>query len=124
MKYWTSTSTVDSSLGDSIVESVINKYKKRSQIGINKYGTTMDREDLSVLDWLRHAQEEAQDLTLYLEKLIVKEEDYKLIEKVAVYQFMRALNITPSSKFEITDEDGNAKIVLVADLLNETFKSE
>ena len=74
MKYWTSTSTVDSSLGDSIVESVINKYKKRSQTGINKYGTTMDREDLSVLDWLRHAQEEAQDLTLYLEKLIVKEE--------------------------------------------------
>lgn len=74
MKYWTYTSTVDSSLGDSIVESVINKYKKRSQTGINKYGTTMDREDLSVLDWLRHAQEEAQDLTLYLEKLIVKEE--------------------------------------------------
>ena len=122
MKYWTSTSTVDSSLGDSIVESVINKYKKRSQIGINKYGTTMDREDLSVLDWLRHAQEEAQDLTLYLEKLIVKDNDHKQIEKIAVHKFMRALNITPSSKFEITDEDGNAKIVLVADYLNETFK--
>lgn len=71
---WTSTSTVYKSIRDSIVESVINKYKKRSQAGINKYGTTMDREDLSVLDWLRHAQEEAQDLTLYLEKLIVKEE--------------------------------------------------
>jgi hypothetical protein len=34
----------------------------------------MDREDLSTLDWLRHAQEEAMDLSLYLEKLIVKEE--------------------------------------------------
>ena len=34
----------------------------------------MDREDLSVLDWLRHAQEEAMDLSLYLEKLIVIEE--------------------------------------------------
>lgn len=75
MKYWTSTTfTVDKSLGDSIVESVINKYKKRSQIGIKKYNTTMDREDLSVLDWLRHAQEEAMDLSIYLEKLIVKEE--------------------------------------------------
>lgn len=122
MKYWTSTSTVDKSLGDSIVESVINKYKKRSQIGINKYGTTMDREDLSVLDWLRHAQEEAQDLTLYLEKLIVKESNRKQTEKTAVYKFMRALSLNPSSKFEITDEDGNAKIVLVDDLLNETFK--
>jgi len=77
MKYWTSTSTVDRSLGDSIVESVINKYSERSQRGIDKYGTTMDREDLSVLDWLRHAQEEAMDLSLYLEKLIVKEEQTK-----------------------------------------------
>lgn len=119
---WTSTSTVYKSLRDSIVESVINKYKKRSQVGIDKYGTTMDREDLSVLDWLRHAQEEAQDLTLYLEKLIVKESDHKQIEKIAVHKFMRALSLTPSSKFEITDEDGNAKIVLVADYLNETFK--
>jgi hypothetical protein len=74
MKYWTSTSTVDKSLDDSIVKSVIKKYSERSQRGIDKYGTTMDREDLSVLDWLRHAQEEAMDLSLYLEKLIVKEE--------------------------------------------------
>jgi hypothetical protein len=74
---WVSTSTVGRSLDDSIVESVIKKYKERSQVGINKYGTTMDREDLSTLDWLRHAQEEAQDLTLYLEKLIVKEEQTK-----------------------------------------------
>jgi DNA-directed RNA polymerase beta' subunit len=121
MKYWTSTYTIKVT-DDSIVESVINKYKKRSQVGINKYGTTMDREDLSVLDWLRHAQEEAQDLTLYLEKLIVTDNDHKQIEKIAVHKFMRALNITPSSRFEITDKDGNVKIVLVADLLNETFK--
>lgn len=77
MEYWVSTSTVDKSFDDSIVKSVIKKYKERSQVGINKYGTTMDREDLSTLDWLRHAQEEAQDLTLYLEKLIVKEEQTK-----------------------------------------------
>ena len=121
MKYWTSTYTIKVT-DDSIVESVINQYKKRSQVGINKYGTTMDREDLSVLDWLRHAQEEAQDLTLYLEKLIVTDNDHKQIEKIAVHKFMRALNITPSSRFEITDKDGNVKIVLVADLLNETFK--
>ncbi len=34
----------------------------------------MQRTDLSRLDWLRHAQEEAMDLAVYLEKLIQLEE--------------------------------------------------
>ena len=57
---------------DSIVESVINKYKQRSSIGIKKYGVTMDRDDLTDVEWLTHAQEEALDLSLYLEKMIVR----------------------------------------------------
>ena len=55
---------------DSIVKSVLNKYKQRSEVGIDKYGVTLDREDLTRLEWLKHAQEEAMDLSLYLEKLI------------------------------------------------------
>lgn len=55
---------------DSIVESVVNKYKERSKVGIETYGTTLDREDLSPLEWLQHAQEEAMDLALYLEKIM------------------------------------------------------
>jgi len=31
---------------------------------------TLDRTDLSVLDYLQHAKEEAMDLALYLEKTI------------------------------------------------------
>ena len=54
---------------DTIVESVINQFKQRSDIGINKYNTTLDRTDLTRLEWLQHAQEEAMDLILYLEKL-------------------------------------------------------
>ena len=54
---------------DSIVESVINKFKTRSELGIKKYGVTLDRNDLSALDWINHAQEEAMDFILYLEKL-------------------------------------------------------
>jgi hypothetical protein len=34
-----------------------------------KYGHTLDRQDLSVLDWINHAQQELQDGILYLEKL-------------------------------------------------------
>jgi len=54
---------------DSIVESVISQFKKRSDVGIAKYGVTLDRTDLSTLDWLNHAQQEAMDFCLYLEKL-------------------------------------------------------
>ena len=54
---------------DSIVESVLNKFKERSEEGINKYGVTLDRKDLSPLEWLNHLQEELMDATLYIERL-------------------------------------------------------
>jgi hypothetical protein len=54
---------------DTIVESVIEQFKHRSETGIKKYNTTLDRTDLTRLEWLQHAQEEAMDLILYLEKL-------------------------------------------------------
>ena len=54
---------------DKIVESVIDKFKQRSEIGIKKYNKTMDRNDLDIIQWLTHAQEEAMDLALYLEKI-------------------------------------------------------
>jgi hypothetical protein len=54
---------------DSIVTSVIEKFKQRSAFGKAKYGTDLDRTDLSVLQWIIHAQEEHMDAILYLEKL-------------------------------------------------------
>jgi len=54
---------------DSIVESVLNKFKERSEEGVNKYGVTLDRKDLSPLEWLIHLQEELMDATLYIERL-------------------------------------------------------
>jgi hypothetical protein len=56
---------------DSIVESVVAKFQKRSLLGIAKYGTTLDRTDLNTLDWINHAQEELMDGILYLERLKV-----------------------------------------------------
>ena len=53
---------------DSIVESVLDKFKERSEKGIDKYGVTLDREDLSGLEWLTHLQEELMDATLYIER--------------------------------------------------------
>ena len=54
---------------DNIVNSVLMQFKKRSSVGIEKYGTTLDRQDLSTLEWLKHLQEELMDATLYIEKL-------------------------------------------------------
>ena len=54
---------------DSVVRAVIQKFLERSAIGKMKYGVTLDRDDLSVKDWITHAQEELMDGILYLEKL-------------------------------------------------------
>ena len=52
-----------------IEEKVINQIKERAKTGLNKYGVTMERQDLTLLDWIQHAQEEAMDLAVYLEKI-------------------------------------------------------
>jgi GTPase SAR1 family protein len=54
---------------DQIVIRVLSRFSERSQVGINKYKTTLERTDLSTLEWLTHAQEEAMDFVLYLERL-------------------------------------------------------
>jgi hypothetical protein len=61
--------TISPESTDSIVFSIVSQFVKRSEIGKSKYGTTLDRTDLSVLEWIQHAQEEHMDAILYLEKL-------------------------------------------------------
>jgi hypothetical protein len=55
------------------VEKVRDKLLRRSYFGLNKYGTTTERTDLSRLQWLIHAQEESMDLAVYLQQLIEEE---------------------------------------------------
>jgi len=54
---------------DSVVYSIISQFKQRADFGMKKYGVNLDRTDLSVLEWIQHAQEEHMDAILYLEKL-------------------------------------------------------
>ena len=54
---------------DSVVSSIISKFEERARIGQIKYGKTLDRNDLSFLEWINHAQEELMDGILYLEKI-------------------------------------------------------
>jgi len=54
---------------DKYVQAVKEKFEERSQTGIRKYNTTLEREDLNIVDWLNHLQEELMDATLYVERL-------------------------------------------------------
>ena len=68
---WTQTTTNDNLdiQQDTIVQSVIEQYFQRSQLGIKKYNTTLDRNDLSLHEWLEHLKQELMDATLYIQKL-------------------------------------------------------
>ena len=54
---------------DSIVKSIIEQFEERSIKGKEKYGTDLDRTDLSLLEWIEHAKQEHMDAILYLEKI-------------------------------------------------------
>jgi hypothetical protein len=58
---------------DQVVLSVIEKYAKRSEVGIAKYGTTLETNNKD--NYLKHLQEELMDATLYLEKLMTLDKE-------------------------------------------------
>jgi hypothetical protein len=53
-----------------ILYNIIDDLLAREEKGLKEYGTTMDRTDLTEIEWLQHAYEEALDLSIYLKKLI------------------------------------------------------
>tara|TARA_R110002126_G_scaffold8130_1_gene39021 strand:+ start:132 stop:509 length:378 start_codon:yes stop_codon:yes gene_type:complete len=61
---------IDESIEDTIVRSVREDLKRRSELGIKKYGVTLDRTDLKLKDWLQHLYEETLDSALYLKRAI------------------------------------------------------
>lgn len=66
---------------DKYVQAVKDKFEQRSQTGIKKYNTTLERTDLTLEEWLTHAQEEAMDLTLYLERIKAEIRDKIVVVK-------------------------------------------
>lgn len=66
---WTQTTTNDQIKEDSIVEAIRTQLKDRSDVGIRKYGMTLDRTDFNILNWLEELKQELMDATLYLERL-------------------------------------------------------
>lgn len=63
---------------DSVVESIVEQFRERSRIGIEKYGTTLDRKDLNLFDWSEHLKQELMDAILYVQRL---QNEIKFVEK-------------------------------------------
>jgi hypothetical protein len=64
---------------DQIVEDVVDKFLERSQVGITKYGTTLENNNKD--NYLVHLQEELMDATLYLQKLLDQEQEITMLVK-------------------------------------------
>lgn len=63
---------------DKHVEAVRQKLADRAEVGLKKYGVTLERTDLNTLDWLNHTQQELMDASVYIERLISDFEAMKL----------------------------------------------
>ena len=55
---------------DPIVDQVIAKFQQRSSVGISKYNTTVHENNRD--NYLLHLQQELQDATLYIEKILTQ----------------------------------------------------
>lgn len=51
-----------------ILDLVIEDMKARETKGLETYGVTMDRKDLSRAEWMQHLYEELLDAILYIKK--------------------------------------------------------
>jgi len=54
---------------DPLVQVILERFAKRSENGIKKYGKTMLQATKSRVKWANDAQEESWDTIVYLEKL-------------------------------------------------------
>ena len=56
-------------MSDKNVDAVIDRLRQRSETGLKKYGISTERNDLALLDWLNHLQEELLDAVVYIQRL-------------------------------------------------------
>jgi hypothetical protein len=86
-------------------ESVKAKIDARCAAGFGKYKKTMERIDLTRLQWLQHAQDEAMDLAIYLQRLI-DDESSERREVAEVIPWAKY----PNARFAAKDADGRVAV--------------
>jgi hypothetical protein len=63
---------------DSVVFEIIKEFGERAKKGYDKYGTDMDRTDLTTSQWAQHLREELMDGLVYLTRL---KRDIQILEE-------------------------------------------
>jgi NTP pyrophosphatase (non-canonical NTP hydrolase) len=99
---------------DETVNAVIERHKERTEKGITTYGTTVYENPGDLQYWLNHAQEEALDLAVYIQKLrekiplsfyqMLEEFQDRLVEAVHD-EYQKADTPDKSVKFKAVYED-------------------
>jgi hypothetical protein len=74
-----------------LLNQLISEFQSREERGFKKYGTTMDRTDLSFNEWLQHFKEELMDGLLYLQKIQNDQELVKVLTPVERLQILEPL---------------------------------
>jgi len=54
-----------------VVERIRAELSHRAKVGYFKYGVTMMRDDMDLRAWVQSAKEEALDLAVYLERILM-----------------------------------------------------
>jgi len=84
---------------DPVVQSVVNKFVVRSDVGFAKYGKTLRDDSSDVFAWLNHLQEELMDATLYLQRL--KEEITNLREEKALLRELNDIDVIDAFEVKV-----------------------
>jgi hypothetical protein len=83
------------------LSAVIAEMESREQAGVKKYGTNLDREDLSVKDLLQHQLEELLDAAMYTKSALLKIEE---AEKRKVEEQKTIFKPATSPNFKIREK--------------------
>ena len=93
-----------------IEDKVCEKIQARAEVGLKKYGTTMEREDFSDLDWMTYLQEELMDSVVYLQRMMDnhKETEYLKARVIALDECVADLiELLPKREFNEFSEQLN-----------------
>ena len=104
---------------DSIVEDVINQFRKRSQVGIEKYGTTLAENNQD--DFFEHTKLELMDAVNYIQKLQTQRKENtqeKVIEWAKERQLVKLGN-APKQLIKLSEEVGELGSAFLKNDFNE-----
>lgn len=89
-----------------VTQTLVEQILRRAELGLSKYGTTLDRTDLALADWLQHQSEELMDAAGYA--LAAKRELTKLLEikraATALVESVSQPEVTPATRRRLTSD--------------------